>query len=72
MSAVNPYAPPAADLEARELGAVPALWNPNAAEAWSLLFTPIFGSILLLQIAFGCWFGFLFVFFLIFDATLGS
>jgi hypothetical protein len=49
MSSVNPYAPPAADLEARELGAVPALWNPNAAGAWSLLFTPIFGSILLLE-----------------------
>jgi len=27
----------------------PPLWNPNAAGMWSLLFTPIFGSILLLK-----------------------
>jgi hypothetical protein len=26
--------------------AVPALWNPNAAVNWSLLFTPIFGAYL--------------------------
>lgn len=24
----------------------PALWNPNAAASWSLIFSPIFGSIL--------------------------
>ena len=24
----------------------PALWNPNAAAAWSLLFTPVFGAVL--------------------------
>ena len=24
----------------------PALWNPNAAAAWSLLFTPVFGAAL--------------------------
>jgi hypothetical protein len=26
--------------------AMPALWNPNAAASWSLLFSPIFGAIL--------------------------
>lgn len=45
MSAENPYAPPqaaVADIPAGE--ARPALWNPNAAASWSLLFSPIFGS----------------------------
>jgi hypothetical protein len=27
-------------------GAPPALWNPNAAACWSLLFTPAFGAFL--------------------------
>ncbi len=30
-------------------GTVPALWNPEAAGAWSLIFNPIFGSILVLM-----------------------
>ena len=34
----EPLAPPAAQ--------APALWNPNAAAGWSLLFSPIFGAIL--------------------------
>lgn len=43
----NPYAPPAsavADVVQRQ--AVPALWNPNAAANWSLLFSPVFGALL--------------------------
>jgi hypothetical protein len=43
--ASNRYAPPVADVDggfARE--AAPALWNPNAAANWCLLFTPIFGA----------------------------
>src|SRR5689334_11131364 len=46
-TAFDPYAPPASS------GADPLLpnasypiWNPRAAAAWSLLFSPIFGSIL--------------------------
>lgn len=44
----NPYAPPLAPLDRQPmLGlAAPALWNPDAAGAWSLLLTPIFGSAL--------------------------
>ena len=40
------YAPPKAKVEGAALGSVaaPALWNPNAAVNWSLLFTPIFGT----------------------------
>jgi hypothetical protein len=41
----NRYAPPAAhveDVQMRE--ASPPLWNPGAATAWSLLFSPIFGA----------------------------
>lgn len=49
MSQANPYAAPKADVEAPPDGTAPVLWNPNAAGAWSLLFTPIFGSILLLK-----------------------
>jgi hypothetical protein len=30
-------------------GTVPVLWNPEAAGAWSLIFNPIFGSILVLM-----------------------
>ncbi len=43
----NPYSPPQASLtEVTQLDPSPPLWNPNAAAAWSLLFSPIFGSIL--------------------------
>jgi hypothetical protein len=47
VSTENPFAPPqsaVADITARE--AMPSLWNPGAAASWSLLFSPIFGSIL--------------------------
>lgn len=47
MEEANPYAPPKAvvkDVTAME--AAPPLWNPGAAASWSLLFSPIFGSIL--------------------------
>lgn len=45
----NPYQAPAAALKLPELkhGEAPELWNPDAAGNWSLLFTPIFGSILI-------------------------
>ena len=42
----NPYAPPRASVEgpiSSEPDA-PALWNPNAAASWCLLFTPVFGA----------------------------
>jgi hypothetical protein len=46
----NPYAPPqaqVADIDELVSGEnAPALWNPNAAASWSLLFTPIFGAYL--------------------------
>jgi MFS family permease len=43
----NPYAPPAAEVADVVQGeATPALWNPNAAANWSLLFSPIFGALL--------------------------
>ena len=46
----NPYAPPRADVAdvptAAASGAAPALWNPNAAANWSLLFSPAFGAYL--------------------------
>ena len=46
----NPYAPPqakVADIDQLVTGEnAPALWNPNAAASWSLLFTPIFGAYL--------------------------
>jgi hypothetical protein len=47
MSQQNPYAPPkaqVADVVGSEVA--PALWNPNAAASWSLLFSPIFGAFL--------------------------
>lgn len=47
MNAENPYAPPkaaVADVIGREPS--PSLWNPNVAASLSLLFSPIFGSIL--------------------------
>jgi len=45
--ATNRYAPPVAQVEdiARQ-EASPALWNPNAAANWSLLFSPAFGAFL--------------------------
>ncbi|HEX2828158.1 MAG TPA: hypothetical protein VHP37_17520 [Burkholderiales bacterium] len=49
MSSLNPYAPPTASVDARESERAPALWNPNSAGLWSLLFTPVFGSVLLLK-----------------------
>jgi hypothetical protein len=45
----NPFAPPASrvvDAAPGHPGAAPALWNPNAAANWSLLFTPLFGALL--------------------------
>lgn len=47
MNETNPYAPPEAAVV--DIGAqteAPALWNPGAATAWCLLFTPTFGAIL--------------------------
>jgi hypothetical protein len=41
----NPFEPPKAPLEVAA-GDAPPLWNPDAAGAWSIFFTPIFGSIL--------------------------
>jgi hypothetical protein len=39
------YSPPLAPVEAPDAPpAAPALWNPGAALAWSLLFTPLFGA----------------------------
>lgn len=48
MSDVNPYAPPEATVAdiGSDAEAAPALWNPGASTAWSLLFTPVFGAIL--------------------------
>jgi hypothetical protein len=47
MNQDNPYAPPKAAVEdVVTFEPSPALWNPNAAASWSLLFTPIFGSLL--------------------------
>jgi len=45
----NPYAPPQSNPEVSTTVAAMPLWNPDAAGAWSLLFTPVFGSILLLK-----------------------
>ena len=50
MSEHNPYAAPKAVVaDVLEIEAAPALWNPTAAGAWSLLFTPIFGAFLHMQ-----------------------
>lgn len=47
MSTQNPYTPSKAGVADITHGEVaPPLWNPNAAAAWSLLFTPIFGAYL--------------------------
>ena len=42
----NRYAPPKAMVEGAriEAGPSPAIWNPNAAASWCLLFSPIFGT----------------------------
>jgi hypothetical protein len=44
----NRYAPPAAHVEDVQTAVdeAPALWNPGAAAAWSLLFSPVFGALL--------------------------
>ncbi|MFZ5638155.1 MAG: hypothetical protein ACOY82_16375 [Pseudomonadota bacterium] len=44
----NPYAPPEAAVSdiAGSGEPLPTLWNPGAATAWSLLFSPVFGAIL--------------------------
>lgn len=44
----NPYAPPSAAVRdiATERDTAPALWNPNAAANWSLLFSPVFGALI--------------------------
>jgi len=50
MSEHNPYASPkAAVADLFEGEAAPPLWNPTAAGAWSLLFTPVFGAFLHMQ-----------------------
>jgi hypothetical protein len=43
----DPYAPPTARLDdiAHPSEAAPVLWNPGAAAALSLLFTPLFGAL---------------------------
>ncbi len=43
----NPYAPPKSQTtDVTPKGQAPALWNPNAAASWSLLFSPAFGAYL--------------------------
>ena len=43
----NPYAAPSAAIDATApVDVAPALWNPNAAANWSLLFSPAFGAYL--------------------------
>lgn len=47
MSSENLYAPPKAKLvETADAEVSPALWNPNSAANWSLLFSPAFGAYL--------------------------
>jgi heme/copper-type cytochrome/quinol oxidase subunit 2 len=46
---VNPYAAPTSNLQPKTAESAPSLWNPDAAGAWSLLFTPIFGSVLVMR-----------------------
>ena len=40
---------PAQPLDNQGYGTAPALWNPEAAGGWSLIFNPVFGSILVLM-----------------------
>jgi len=47
--AVNPYAAPKARLDDAPAGVAPALWNPEAGGAWSLLLSVAFGSWIMLQ-----------------------
>ena len=42
----NVFAPPKANLEREATEEAPALWNPNAAANWCLLFTAAFGAYL--------------------------
>jgi len=49
MSTNNPYAAPKTTLEIETHDDAPPLWNPDVAGLWSLLFTPVFGSILVLK-----------------------
>jgi len=49
MDELNPYATPHSDTVPSTASPAPNLWNPDAAGAWSLWFTPVFGSILLLK-----------------------
>ena len=50
MSDHNPYAAPKAVVaDVFETEEAPPLWNPTAAGAWSLLFSPIFGAFLHMQ-----------------------
>jgi len=45
--ATNPYAAPTARVaDTGTEAAAPALWNPNAAASWSLIFSPAFGAFL--------------------------
>lgn len=47
MAEINPYEPPKADLNANGAAATTtSVWNPTAVALWSLLFSPIFGSVL--------------------------
>lgn len=47
MRAQNPYAAPRAVLkDVGQQEPMPALWNPDAAAKWSLLFSPLFGACL--------------------------
>lgn len=40
---------PAQPLSKESYGPAPVLWNPEAAGAWSIIFNPIFGAILVLM-----------------------
>jgi hypothetical protein len=43
----NPYAPPKAKVgRVAQVESAPALWNPDAAMKWSLLFSPVLGTLL--------------------------
>jgi hypothetical protein len=42
----NPYTPPGADINDVNPTVSPQLWNPGAAVAWSLLFSPTFGALI--------------------------
>ncbi|QJR11479.1 hypothetical protein DSM104443_02556 [Usitatibacter rugosus] len=47
----SPFTPPKANLETLPSGVGPApeLWNPDAAGAWSIVLSPIFGSVLVMK-----------------------